>query len=324
MNELITAVGLKKYFIVSGNDLLDKILRRAVITVKALDGIDLEIYEKETLGVVGESGSGKTTLGRILVTLDKPTAGEIYYRGEKITSKNLKEIRKKMSIVFQNPATSIDPKMRIFNVVAEPLRRVNSEEKRKLVKEALESVGLDFDYVANKYPKELSGGQLQRVAIARALITNPEFIVLDEATSALDASVQSQILNLLVKIQREKGLTYMFITHNINVARYISDRIAVLYAGKLMEIGDSESVISSPKHPYTQSLIASVPSLNNRDLKPPSGEVPSLINPPPGCRFNPRCPFVMEICKKQDPPLFEYNGRKVACWLLNQSSQKQS
>ncbi|BFH73030.1 ABC transporter ATP-binding protein [Sulfurisphaera javensis] len=323
MNELIRVVGLKKYFIVGSYGILDKLFRKKPIIVKALDNIDLEIYEKEVLGVVGESGSGKTTLGRILVTLDKPTKGEIYYRGEKITDKNVKEIRKKIQMVFQNPATSIDPKMKIFDVVAEPLRKVNSETKRKLVKQVLESVGLDFEYVSTKYPRELSGGQLQRVAIARALITEPEFIVLDEPTSALDASVQSQILNLLVKIQREKGITYMFITHNIHVAKYISDRIAVLYAGKLMEIGDAEGIISSPKHPYTQSLIASVPSLKRKDLQPPTGEVPSLINPPNGCRFNPRCPFVTEICKKQEPPLFEYNGRKVACWLLNQSSQKQ-
>ncbi|QIW22730.1 ABC transporter ATP-binding protein [Sulfolobus sp. S-194] len=323
MNELIRVVGLKKYFIVGSYGILDKIFGKKPVIVKALDGIDLEIYEKETLGVVGESGSGKTTLGRILVTLDKPTSGEIYYRGRKVTEKNINEIRKKISMVFQNPASSIDPKMKIFDVVAEPLRKVSSDTKRKLVKEALESVGLDFDYIAGKYPKELSGGQLQRVAIARALITEPEFIVLDEPTSALDASVQSQILNLLVKIQRERGITYMFITHNIHVARYISDRIGVLYAGKLMEIGGSEDIISSPKHPYTQSLIASVPSLKRRELQPPSGEVPSLINPPSGCRFNPRCPFVMEICKKQEPSLFEYNGRKVACWLLNQQSQKQ-
>ncbi|BFI75941.1 ABC transporter ATP-binding protein [Sulfurisphaera ohwakuensis] len=323
MNELIRVVGLKKYFIVGSYGILDKILGKKPVIVKALDGIDLEIYEKETLGVVGESGSGKTTLGRILVTLDKPTAGEIYYRGKKVTDKNINEIRKKISMVFQNPASSIDPKMRIFDVVAEPLRKVSSDTKRKLVKEALESVGLDFDYIAGKYPKELSGGQLQRVAIARALITEPEFIVLDEPTSALDASVQSQILNLLVKIQKDRGITYMFITHNIHVARYISDRIGVLYAGKLMEIGSSEDIISSPKHPYTQSLIASVPSLKRRELQPPSGEVPSLINPPNGCRFNPRCPFVMEICKKREPPLFEYNGRKVACWLLNQQLQKQ-
>lgn len=323
MNELIKVVGLKKYFILGSYGILDKILRKKAVIVKALDGIDLKIYEKEVLGVVGESGSGKTTLGRILVTLDPPTDGEIYYRGIKVTKENINEIRKKIQMVFQNPATSIDPKMKIFDVVAEPLRRVNSETKRKLVKEALENVGLDFEYVATKYPRELSGGQLQRVAIARALITEPEFIVLDEPTSALDASVQSQILNLLVKIQKDKGITYMFITHNIHVAKYISDRIAVLYAGKLAEIGDAEEIISSPKHPYTQSLIASVPSLSKKDLKPPTGEVPSLINPPSGCRFNPRCPFVMDICKTHEPPLFEYNGRKVACWLLNQQFQKQ-
>jgi oligopeptide/dipeptide ABC transporter, ATP-binding protein, C-terminal domain len=161
------------------------------------------------------------------------------------------------------------------------------------------------------------------VAIARAIITSPEFLVLDEPTSALDVSVQAQILNLLVKLQREKNITYMFITHNISVAKFISDRVAVLYAGKLVEIGQVEEVISSPKHPYTQSLISSVPTLSKKALTPPSGEVPSLINPPPACRFNPRCPYAMDICKKEEPPLFEIGGRKVACWLLDQKSQKQ-
>ncbi|ARM75429.1 ABC transporter ATP-binding protein [Acidianus manzaensis] len=318
MDELFRVVGLKKYFLGGKYGVFEKLFREKPVIVKALDGIDLEIYHNEVLGMVGESGSGKTTLGRVLATLENPTEGEIYFEGEKITQKNIDKIRKQVQMVFQNPSSSIDPRMRIFDIVAEPLRKVNETEKRERVKKVLEDVGLDYDYVSNKYPRELSGGQLQRIAIARAIITEPIFLVLDEPTSALDVSVQAQILNLLVKIQKEKELTYMFITHNINVARYISDRIGVLYAGKLTEIGNAEDIISSPKHPYTQSLINSIPSLTRRELNPPKGEVPSLINPPTGCRFHPRCPFAMDICSKKEPPLFDVNGRKVACWLLNQ------
>lgn len=314
---------LKKYFEIKKVGLIEKLFREKPIYVKALDDISLEIYSGEVLGVVGESGSGKTTLGRILATLDFPTSGEIYFKGERVTKENLSKIRGKVQMVFQNPASSLDPRMKILDILLEAARKLPKEERLKAVKNTLEEVGLDYEYVANKYPRELSGGQLQRVAIARAIITSPEFIVLDEPTSALDVSVQAQILNLLVKLQREKNITYMFITHNISVARFISDRIAVLYAGKLVEIGQVEEVISSPKHPYTQSLISSVPTLSKKTLTPPSGEVPSLINPPPGCRFNPRCPYVMDICKKEEPPLFEIGGRKVACWLLDQKSQKQ-
>ncbi|MFP3164114.1 MAG: ABC transporter ATP-binding protein [Acidianus hospitalis] len=320
---LYSAVHIKKYYVVGRNGLLDRISKKEPIVVRALDDVSIDIFENETLGVVGESGSGKTTLGRILATLEQPTEGELIFKGEKITKDNVGKIRKKIQMVFQNPASSMDPRMKIFDIVAEPIRNIPKEEKRKIVKDTLEEVGLDFDYVANKYPRELSGGQQQRVTIARALVSNPEFIVLDEPTSALDVSVQAQILNLLVKIQRERKITYMFITHNINVARYISDRIAVLYAGKIFEIGSVEDVFSSPKHPYTQSLISSVPSLSKKDLKPPEGEVPSLINPPSGCRFHPRCPYVMNICKEKEPPLFDIGGRSVACWLLDQNLRKQ-
>lgn len=316
MNEMFKIVGLKKYFLSGRYGVFEKLFREKPVIVKALDSIDLEIYENEVLGVVGESGSGKTTLGRVLATLEEPTGGEIYFEGEKITKDNVDKVRKQVQMVFQNPYSSIDPRMKVFDIVAEPLRKIKGNEKRERVKKALEDVGLDFEYVSNKYPRELSGGQLQRVAIARAIVADPRFIVLDEPTSALDVSVQAQILNLLVKIQKEKGLTYMFITHNINVARYISDRIGVLYAGKLTEIGSAEDVISSPKHPYTQSLISSIPSINKRELNPPTGEVPSLINPPSGCRFHPRCPFAMDVCSQKEPPMFEINGRKVACWLL--------
>ncbi|BCU71025.1 ABC transporter ATP-binding protein [Stygiolobus caldivivus] len=316
-------INLKKYFEVNKIGLLERLLREKPIYVKALDDINLEIYSGEILGIVGESGSGKTTLGRILATLDVPTSGELYFEDDKITKANLSKIRGKVQMVFQNPASSLDPRMKIIDILSEAIRKLPKEERSKLIRNTLEEVGLDYEYVANKYPRELSGGQLQRVAIARAIITSPEFIVLDEPTSALDVSVQAQILNLLVKLQKEKNITYMFITHNISVAKYVSDRIGVLYAGKLVEIGEVEEIISSPKHPYTQSLISSVPSLTKRNLTPPSGEVPSLINPPKGCRFNPRCPYVMEVCRRAEPPLFEIGGRKVACWLLDQRYQKQ-
>lgn len=323
MDELYIAKNIKKYFLTENYGIIEKIFRIKPIIVRALDGITLSIYKNETLGIVGESGSGKTTLGRILATLDTPTSGELYFEGEKITKSNINKVRKKIQIVFQNPASSLDPRLKVFDIVSEPIMHMSFQERRKMVKEVLDEVGLDFDYVYNKYPRELSGGQQQRVAIARAIVGNPEFVVLDEPTSALDVSIQAQILNLLVRLQRERNLTYLFITHNINVAKYISDRIAVMYAGKIVEIGNTEDVISSPKHPYTQSLIASVPSLNRKELSPPKGEVPSLINPPSGCRFNPRCPFVMEICKDKEPPLIELNGRSVACWLSNQKYQKQ-
>ncbi len=323
MNELYIAKNIKKYFITENYGIIEKIFRIKPIMVRALDNVTLSVYKNETLGIVGESGSGKTTLGRILATLDPPTSGDLYFEGEKIIRSNINKVRKKVQIVFQNPASSLDPRLKVFDVVSEPIMHMNFQEKGKIVKEVLDEVGLDFEYVYNKYPRELSGGQQQRVAIARAIVGNPEFIVLDEPTSALDVSIQAQILNLLVRLQRERNLTYLFITHNINVAKYISDRIAVMYAGKIVEIGNNEDIISSPTHPYTQSLIASVPSLNRKELSPPKGEVPSLINPPPGCRFNPRCPFVMEICKDKEPPMIELNGRSVACWLADQKHQKQ-
>jgi len=323
MDELYIAKNIKKYFLTENYGIIEKILKIKPIIVRALDDVTLSIYKNETLGIVGESGSGKTTLGRILATLDPPTSGDLYFEGEKITKSNINKVRKKVQIVFQNPASSLDPRLKVFDVVSEPIMHMSFRERSKMVKEVLDEVGLDFDYVYNKYPRELSGGQQQRVAIARAIVGNPEFVVLDEPTSALDVSIQAQILNLLVRLQRERNLTYLFITHNINVAKYISDRISVMYAGKIVEIGNNEDIISSPKHPYTQSLIASVPSLNRKELSPPKGEVPSLINPPPGCRFNPRCPFVMEICKDKEPPLIELNGRSVACWLADQKYQKQ-
>ncbi len=319
-NILYRTVGLKKYYLAKKRGILESISRQPPIYVKALDGVSIEIKKGETLGVVGESGSGKTTLGKILATLEKPTEGHLFFMGTEISNGNEEYVRKKVHMVFQNPATSVNPRMRVKDIVKEGMKSKNDQA----VKELLKEVGLDYDYVKDKYPRELSGGQLQRVAIARALAKEPEFLILDEPTSALDASVQAQILNLLADLQKERNLTYLFITHNISVAKFISNKVIIMYAGKVVEEGNSNEVISEPMHPYTQALLNSVPDLNRKQLKPPTGEVPSLINPPKGCRFHPRCPMAMEVCKNNEPPLVEVNGRKVACWLYETNWKKTS
>lgn len=319
-NILYKTIDLKKYYLAKKRGILETITRQPPIFVKALDGVSIYIRKGEVLGVVGESGSGKTTLGKILATLEKPTSGSLIFMGIEINDNNEEIVRKHVHMVFQNPATSVNPRMRVKDIVKEAMK--NKDEEK--VKELLEEVGLDYNYVKDKYPRELSGGQLQRVAIARALAKEPDFLILDEPTSALDASVQSQILNLLVDLQKERNLTYLFITHNIAVARFIADRVIIMYAGKVVEEGDTREVISEPMHPYTQALLNSVPELGKKELKPPSGEVPSLINPPSGCRFHPRCPFAMQICKEREPPLVEVNGRRVACWLYETNWKKAS
>lgn len=317
---LYKTINLKKYYLAKKRGILETITRQPPIFVKALDGVSIYIRKGEVLGVVGESGSGKTTLGKILATLEKPTSGSLIFMGIKINDNNEEIVRKHVHMVFQNPATSVNPRMKVKDIVKEAMK--NKDEEK--VKELLEEVGLDYNYVKDKYPRELSGGQLQRVAIARALAKEPDFLILDEPTSALDASMQSQILNLLVDLQKERNLTYLFITHNIAVARFIADRVIIMYAGKVVEEGDTREVISEPMHPYTQALLNSVPELGKKELKPPSGEVPSLINPPSGCRFHPRCPFAMQICREREPPLVEVNGRRVACWLYETNWKKAS
>ncbi len=311
MNDIIVLSNIKRYYATEKKQLLDVIFRKKISFVKALDDVSLDIQAGTIVAVVGESGSGKTTLGKIISTIEKPDSGDIYFENTKITKKNINLIRKNTSMVFQNPFTSLNPRMKIKSIVSEPLGKFSEKD----VRNSLSLVGLDYDEIKNKEPRELSGGQIQRVAIARALIKTPKLLILDEPTSALDESIQAQILDLLLDIQSKYNLSYMFITHNIGVAKYISDKIVVVYAGKIVEYGDTKKVIENPRHPYTQLLISSVPNFNNKELKPPTGDVPSLINLPKGCRFSDRCPKVMDICKSQEPKFVDVDGVKVLCWL---------
>ncbi|MGA2665546.1 MAG: ABC transporter ATP-binding protein [Nitrososphaerales archaeon] len=314
---LVETRGLKKYFKATKGGALEALFRHHPPEVKAVDDVNVSIEEGEILALVGESGCGKTTLGRLIATLETPTSGEVLYSGERLTKSTLRRIRKEIQIVFQNPFESLDPRATIRSVVTEPLQKLgySRQVKEAAAERVLASVGLDA-YFAERRPRDLSGGQRQRVAVARAIISTPKLVILDEPTSALDASVQSQVLNLLLDLRQEFNLTYLFITHNIAVARFISDRAATMYAGEIVEMGPTKEVIGQPKHPYTQALLRSVPSLDTKEVAPPSGEVPSLINLPKGCRYNPRCPFVMAICKEEDPKLRRVGDVLVACWLF--------
>jgi oligopeptide/dipeptide ABC transporter ATP-binding protein len=282
--------------------------------VKAVDGVSLAIYESETLAIVGESGSGKSTLGQAILGLHKPTSGSIFVYGKdmkELSSEERKALRGKFSIVFQDPLSSLDPRMKVKDIIAEPLLAAVGRNRSELVKrisDALVSVGLQPSDMF-RLPHEFSGGQKQKICIARAIVTNPKLVVLDEPTSALDISVQAEILNLLKKIQKDHGLSYLFITHNINVAKYMSDRIGVMYAGKLAEIGGVRAIIESPRHPYTVALLRFVPSLygNTGYVFSLSGEVPSPTNPPAGCRFHPRCWMAKDICRVEPPPMKEFD-----------------
>ncbi len=305
--------------------MLESISRKRASYIRAVDHVDIEIADKEILALVGESGSGKTTLGLLLCTLEALTDGEIYFKGMKLDKANLGKARRQMQMVFQNPSESLNPRMNVRSIVMEALQKyhLSKEEKQNQFEESMSAVGLNPREFAGRRPKDLSGGQKQRVAIARAIASNPTFIVLDEPTSALDASIQAQVLNLLEGLHQQYGFTYLLITHNIAVARFISDRIAVMYAGKLVEIGPTDDVMTDPKHPYTQALLKSVPSLVARGLEAPTGETPSLLRPPSGCRYHPRCPNAMEVCKTTDPALTKVKGSSVACWLYPTMPEQQ-
>ncbi|WP_197482187.1 dipeptide ABC transporter ATP-binding protein [Oceanobacillus sp. Castelsardo] len=303
---LLNVKNLKQYFPIKGG-----ILGRTVNYVKAVDDVSFTVYEGETVSIVGESGCGKSTTGRAILRLDEPTSGNVEFDGADLLSLNKKEMnrmRKHLQIIFQDPYASINPRHTVRQILTEAMEIQNvwpKEKRDEKVIELLETVGLGA-HQADRFPHEFSGGQRQRIGIARALSVNPKLIIADEAVSALDVSIQAQVLNLLKKLQRELNLTYLFISHDLGVVRHISDRIIVMYLGKIVEIADKKSLFENPKHPYTKALLSAIPSTdvdNKKERILLKGDVPSPIDPPKGCRFHTRCPFATELCRTEVPEL---------------------
>ena len=319
-SELVRVENLRKYFSVRGGMLQGK-----KTLVKAVDDISFHIKKGETLGLVGESGCGKTTTGRVILRLTEPTTGAVFFENINLMGLNnreMKETRRDMQIIFQNPFASLNPRMTVGVTIKESLR-INkigdAKDHDGIVVEMMEKVGLR-DFHASRYPHEFSGGQLQRIGIARALVVQPKFLVCDEPVSALDVSVQSQVLNILNDLQEEFGLTYLFIAHNLAVVEHISDRVAVMYLGKIVEVAPEDELYRNPLHPYTQALLSAIPipdpSLKRQRILL-KGDVPSAQNIPSGCRFHQRCSIAVEQCKVESPPLVEKAYKhKVACWLV--------
>jgi peptide/nickel transport system ATP-binding protein/oligopeptide transport system ATP-binding protein len=315
---LIEIRELVKYFPVRGG-----LLQRVVAWVQAVDNISFDIRQGETLGLVGESGCGKTTVGRTMLRLIEPTSGSIRIGDVdilKLKGRELKETRRDMQIIFQDPYASLDPRMPVGESIAEGLKIHNIGSPRERFETAIEmlrKVGME-DYHARRYPHEFSGGQRQRIGIARALALRPKFIVADEPVSALDVSIQSQVLNILKDLQREFGLTYLFIAHNLSVVEHISDRVAVMYLGKMVEMATRDELFRNPLHPYTQALMSAIPIPDptlKRERIILEGDVPSPLNPPGGCRFHPRCPVALEVCSQEEPAFREVStDHWVACW----------
>ena len=314
---LIAIRNLKVHFDLGGGSVVDKLIgnRPVKSIVKAVDGLSVDIFPGETLGLVGESGCGKSTLGRAVLRLTEPTSGQVIYRGRDLahlSRRALRDERRRLQIIFQDPYASLNPRMTIGQIVGEPLdtfRLARGREAEVRVQDLLETVGLSKRFI-KRYPHEFSGGQRQRIGIARALAVDPDFIVADEPISALDVSIQAQIMNLLEKLQREKNLTYLFISHDLRAIRHVSDRVAVMYLGKLVEVADAKTIYDEPLMPYTKALISAVPvpdpkieAMRQRIVL--EGDVPSPINPPAGCRFHTRCPYAIEACKEIVPQLVE-------------------
>lgn len=320
-SDLLVVKGLTKFFPVRSG-----LLQRVSGWVKAVDNVSFAVKNGETLGMVGESGCGKTTIGRSILRLIEPTSGEVSFNGNnilKMQSRELKTIRRDMQIIFQDPYASLNPRMPVGDAVMEGLNIHNigqPKERWEVAIEMLKKVGLE-EYHARRYPHEFSGGQRQRIGIARALALQPKFIVCDEPVSALDVSIQSQVLNILKDLQGEFGLTYLFIAHNLSVVEHISDRVAVMYLGKVVELTDRNSLYREPLHPYTQALLSAIPIPHpnvKRERTILKGDVPSPLNPPSGCRFHTRCPIAVDQCSQAEPEFKEVRpGHWVACWLVD-------
>lgn len=325
---LLEVKNLKKHFPLNKKSIFAK----PAGTFKAVDDVSFSVFKGETFGLVGESGCGKSTLSRLITRLVKTDSGEINFDGQdflQLSGSQLRNERKKIQMVFQKPYESLNPRMTVGETIGAPFeihRVAKGAEKEKRVKNLLEMVGLSGQYV-NRYPHEFSGGQRQRIGIARALALNPKLIICDEAVSALDVSIQSQILNLLNDLQKEFNLTYLFISHDLSVVKHVSNRIAVMYLGRIVEVSDANELYSNPKHPYTQALLSAIP-VPNPDFKKEQivleGDVPSPVNPPKGCRLCTRCPYVMTICKEIEPEFVSVSERHtVACHLYSSSSNQQ-
>ena len=321
-DHILEVSGLKKYFPISAGI----VFQRQVGAVRAVDGISFHVVRGETLGLVGESGCGKSTTGRTILQLYRPTEGSVKFEGEELstmTGNQMRQMRRKMQIIFQDPFASLNPRMTVGSIVSEPLQihrmYANKKERQQYVEQLMERVGLN-PYFINRYPHEFSGGQRQRIGIARALALQPSFIVADEPISALDVSIQAQVVNLMEELQQELGLTYLFIAHDLSMVRHICDRVAVMYLGKIVELGPVDEVYDNPQHPYTQALLSAVPVPDpaveeNRQRIIISGDLPNPANPPTGCNFNTRCPVAFNLCYEEpDPPLIEVHPQHyVAC-----------